>query len=142
MADPKEEIELLLNFLLPTAEDRLSTEGQFHPYAAMLDADGEVKSVTAPLGELPDVADLLIALHEELREQAAEGAIRASGIAADVTLTDPESGDVTDAIQIELDHAETEAVDIYAPYESGGERIKFGELVAAPGREPVFTTST
>jgi hypothetical protein len=32
-------------------------------------------------------------------------------------------------------------VDIYAPYESGGERIKFGELVAAPGREPVFDES-
>jgi hypothetical protein len=142
MAEPRQEIEQLLNFLLPSAEEKLSTEGQFQPYAAMLAADGEVKSVTALLGEAPDVADLLVALHEELRGQAAEGAIRASGIAADVTLTDPDSGDTTDAIQVELDHAETEAVDIYAPYESDGDGIKFGELVAAPGREPVFTSSS
>jgi len=142
MAEPKQEIEQLLNFLLPSAEEKLSKEGEFHPYAAMLAADGEVKSVTAPLGELPDVAALLIAIHEELREQAAEGAIRASGIAADVTLTDPESGETTDAVQVQLDHAETEAVDIYVPYENEPDGIRFGELVAAQGREPIFTEST
>jgi hypothetical protein len=39
---------------------------------------------------------------------------------------------------VELDHAEADAVDIFVPYESEGEGIKFGELVAAEGREPVF----
>ena len=77
---------------------------------------------------------------EGLRERAAEGAIRASGIAADVTLTDPDSGETTDAVQVELDHADADAVDIFVPYETEreGEGIKFGELVAAEGREPVF----
>ena len=70
--------------------------------------------------------------------EAAEGAIRASGIAADVTLTDPDSGETTDAVQVELDHADADAVDIFVPYETEGEGIKFGELVAAAGREPVF----
>jgi hypothetical protein len=139
MAEPKEEIEQLLNFLLPSAEQMLSKEGQFHPYAAMVAADGEVKSVSARAGEEPNVADLLVALHEELREQAAEGSIRASGIAADVTLTDPDSGETTDAVQVELDHADADAVDIYVPYESASDGIKFGELVAAAGREPVFS---
>jgi hypothetical protein len=139
MAEPKEEIELLLNFLLPSAEERLKEDGEFHPYAAMVASDGEVMSVSGVLGDAPDVADLLVALHEELRGRAAEGAIRASGIAADVTLTDPDSGETTDAVQVELDHAETDAVDIYVPYESAGEEVKFGELVAAAGREPVFS---
>jgi hypothetical protein len=141
MAEPREEIEQLLNFLLPSAEEMLSKEGQFHPYAAMVAVDGEVKSVSAHAGEVPDVADLLVALHEELREQAAEGSIRASGIAADVTLTDPDSGETTDAVQVELDHADADAVDIYVPYESAGDGIKFGELVAAQGRAPVFASA-
>ena len=84
------------------------------------------------------MGDLLVALHAELRERASEGAIRASGIAADVTLTDPDSGETKDAVQLELDHAETEAVDVYVPYTTGEEGVKFGELVAAPGRAPVF----
>jgi hypothetical protein len=140
MAEPKEEIELLLNFLLPSAEEKLKENGEFHPYAAMVASDGEVMAVSAALGEAPDVGDLLVALHEELRKRAAEGAIRASGIAADVTLTDPDSGETRDAVQVELDHAETEAVDIYVPYESAGDRVKFGELVTAAGRAPVFTS--
>ena len=63
MAEPKEEIEQLLNFLLPVAEEQLSKAGEFYPYAAMVAADGEVKSVTAAAGQDPEVSDLLVSLH-------------------------------------------------------------------------------
>jgi hypothetical protein len=139
MAEPTEEIQELLNFLLPHAERMLGEQGEFYPYAAKMATDGEVSAVAADTGDdNPDVGDLLVKLHAVLREQAAEGSIRASGIAADVTLTDPDSGKTTDAVQVELDHAEGDAVDVYVPYESAGDRVKFGELVAAEGREPVF----
>jgi hypothetical protein len=138
MPDAKDEIEELLNFLLPVAEEELSKAGEFYPYAAMVATDGELKSVSAAAGEEPAVADLLVALHQELRAHAADGSIRASGIAADVTLTDPDSGETTDAVQLELDHAEGDPVDIYVPYETVGNEVKFGELVTAAGRQPVF----
>jgi hypothetical protein len=138
MAEPKDEIQQLLNYLLPYAEEMLSKDGEFYPCAATMDAGGEVLAVSAASGERPDVGELLLALHAELREQAAGGAIRASGIAADVTLTDPDSGETTDAVQLELDHADAEAVDVYVPYETDPEGIKFGELVAAAGRTPIF----
>ena len=140
MAEPTEEIQELLNFLLPHAERMLNEHGEFYPYAVALDSDGTMEAVTPDVEtDDPDVGDVLVALHEGLREQAAEGAIRASAIAADVTLTDPDSGKTTDAVQVELDHADGDPVDIYVPYESAGDGIKFGELVAAEGREPVFT---
>jgi len=139
MSDPREEIEQLLRYLLPVAEEQLNREGEFRPYAATLDTDGEVNSVGAAEGDEPDVGELLVALHAELRAQAAGGAIRASGIAADVTLTDPDSGEMMDAVQLELDHAETEAVDVYVPYTNSDEGITFGELVAAAGQAPVFS---
>jgi hypothetical protein len=143
MAEPTDEIQELLNFLLPYAERMLSQHGEFYPYAAALGSDGELNAVGTDLDDdSPDVGELLLALHQGLREQAAEGEIRASGIAADVTLTDPDSGETTDAVQVELDHVEADAVDIFVPYETEGEGegegIKFGELVAAEGREPVF----
>ena len=140
MPEPTEEIQELLNFLLPHAERMLNEHGEFYPYAAALDAEGEISAVAADMEtEAPDVGDVLVALHNGLREQAAEGSIRASAIAADVTLTDPDSGETTDAVQVELDHAEGDPVDIYVPYDTEGDGIKFGELVAAQGREPVFT---
>jgi hypothetical protein len=140
MADAREEIEQLLRYLLPVAEEQLNRTGEFRPYAATLDSDGSVNSVAAVEGEEPDVGALLVALHTELREQAAGGTIRASGIAADVTLTDPDSGEETDAVQLELDHVETDAIDVYVPYTSGDEGITFGDLVAAAGQAPVFGT--
>lgn len=141
MAEPREEIEALLNFLLPFAEEQLTKNGEFYPYAAVLEADGDLAAVSTDAGEDdPDVGELLISLRAHLTEQAADGSIRASGIAADVTLTDPDSGETTDAVQVELDHAEGDAVDIYVPYESAGDGVKFGELVAAQGREPIFTS--
>ena len=143
MAEPTEEIQDLLNFLLPHAERMLNEHGEFYPYAVALDADGEMSAVPTDVqSDNPDVGDVLVALHKDLREQAAEGTIRASAIAADVTLTDPDSGETTDAVQVELDHAEGDPVDIYVPYETEGDSIKFGELVAAQGREPVFTGGT
>src|SRR6185436_3050795 len=141
MDELKDEIEQLLKYLLPFAREKLKRDGEFYPYAAIVAADGELKLVAAAAGEEPDAGDLLLALHQELREQAAEGSIRASGIAADVTLTDPDSGETTDAVQVELDHAEADAVDIYVPYVSSGEGVTFGELVAAAGREPVFSAA-
>lgn len=139
MAEPRQEIEQILNYLLPFAEQMLSEHGEFYPYAATMDTGGEVQSVSAAGDERPDVGELLLALHAELRDQASQGAIRASGIAADVTLTDPDSGKVTDAVQLELDHAETDAVDVYVPYTSGDDGVEFGELVAAAGQAPIFS---
>jgi len=140
MPEPSDEIQEILNFLLPFAEQMLNEHGEFYPYAAAVDSEGELSAVGAQVdeSESPDVGEVLLALHEGLRAQAAEGSIRASGIAADVTLTDPDSGDTTDAVQVELDHAEAEPVDVFVPYETESGGIKFGELVAAEGREPVF----
>jgi hypothetical protein len=138
MDELKEEIAQLLKYLLPFAEEKLNRDGEFYPYAAMVGANGELKSVSAAAGQQPDAADLLVALHQELREQAAEGSIRASGIAADVVLTDPDSGETREAVQVELDHAEADPVDVYVPYENAADGVRFGELVAAAGREPVF----
>jgi hypothetical protein len=140
MAEPTEEIQEVLNFVLPHAERMLNEHGEFYPYAVALEPDGTIEAVAPGIeSDDPDVGDVLVALHEGLREQAAEGLIRASGIAADVTLTDPESGETKDAVQVELDHADGDPVDIYVPYESDGDGIKFGELVAAEGRQPVFS---
>jgi hypothetical protein len=143
MAEPTDEIQELLNFLLPFAERMLSEHGEFYPYAAALGSDGELNAVGTDVDDdSADVGEVLLALHDGLREQAAEGEIRASGIAADVTLTDPDSGETTDAVQVELDHAEADAVDIFVPYEAEGEGVKFGDLVAAEGRTPIFAHAT
>ena len=140
MAEPTEEIEQLLNYLLPSRSEMLepSTASSTRT-PRRSDADGEVqRGGAAAATSSPDVGELLLALHAELREQAAEGAIRASGIAADVTLTDPDSGETTDAVQLELDHADADAVDVYVPYTSRRRGHQVRRAGGRAGRAPVF----
>src|SRR5215213_7749263 len=101
MPEPSDEIQEILNFLLPFAEQRLNEHGEFYPYAAAVDSEGELSAVGAQVdeSESPDVGEVLLALHEGLRAQPA---------------------------------------DVFVPYETESGGIKFGELVAAEGREPVF----
>ena len=74
MAEPTDEIQELLNFLLPYAERMLSQHGEFYPYAAALGSDGELNAVGTDLDDdSPDVGELLLALHQGLREQAHPG---------------------------------------------------------------------
>ena len=47
MAEPTDEIQELLNFLLPYAERMLNAHGEFYPYAAALDTDGELNAVVS-----------------------------------------------------------------------------------------------
>ena len=53
MAEPTEEIQELLNFLLPRAERMLGEHGEFYPYAAALDSAGSIEAV-GPAIETPD----------------------------------------------------------------------------------------
>ena len=45
MAEPTDEIQEILNFLLPYAEQMLNEHGEFYPYAAELDSEGELNAV-------------------------------------------------------------------------------------------------
>ena len=146
MAEPKEEIEELLSFLLPFAERDAEQGRRVLPVRRdRSDADGERRRPSRPASasERPRrAATLLVACTPSCASRPPRAAIRASGIAADVTLTDPDSGETTDAVQVELDHADADAVDIYVPTRRAGDEIKFGELVAAEGREPVFADAS
>jgi hypothetical protein len=55
MEGASEEIQKLLNYLLPFAEERLTRDGEFYPYAAALDSAGTIEPVarSAPLASRP-----------------------------------------------------------------------------------------
>ena len=60
MAEPTDEIQEILNFLLPYAEQMLNEHGEFYPYAAALDSDGELNAVATDVDDdSPDVGEVL-----------------------------------------------------------------------------------
>jgi hypothetical protein len=135
----QEDLDQLLNALLPFAQEMLGQHGEFFPFGATIRPDGEVRMAAADAGEArPRPEDVLAVLEESLRADAADRAIKAAGTAANVTV---DLGDgPTDAIVVDLDHADGESVRVFLPYSAGGSGgYVYGDLVGGEGDRRFFS---
>ncbi len=138
MANP--ELERLLGATVPFAKDMVEKYGEFYPYGAALQTDEQVGLLQGgPEGENPPVQAVLDAVIEGLRQAAGEGRIRASAVCIDMRVTRPGETEKTNAICVQLEHAEGEAIDVYVPYSKQSEgEVAFGEMFAGPGEARIF----
>ena len=134
------DLDQLLNFLLPFAQQQFKKQGEFFPFGAAMTADGRIQAVDTHDGrEQPPSQELIDMLIQGFQIDAAEGQLRAIGICADVLITPPGSQDKTDAVRVSLEHVEGEAVDVYLPYRKRFlKRFSFGELFAMQRTPVVF----
>ena len=115
--EAQDDLDGLTALVLETAERHLASHGEFAPFAAGISQSGEASlSHAAPDGDESSAADLLEALYEGAREEAATE--RAVAFAADVAL------EGSDAVQIELEHREGVALCLIVPY--GRRRLRRG----------------
>jgi len=138
MAHP--DLEELLNALIPFAQEMLAKNGEFYPFGASIDAQGEVIGQAADTGEeQPDSNDVIAMLVAGMREEAKRGEIRAAGICYDARVVPPGKTEKTDAIACRLEHASGEAFVTFVPYRKGFTgRYKYDELFASEGDQAVF----
>jgi hypothetical protein len=137
---PRDEMDSLLDMLLPFAQQQLEKHGEFFPFAASIDSSGTPAMVAVDLGdEHPASTDVIDSLYEALARSAASGEIRAGGLCADVRITPPESGDQTNAIRTSIEHAEGDPVEVFMPYAKTRMRaFQFGDLFAQAGTPRIF----
>ena len=91
----------------------LAKHGEFYPAAAAVTSAGAVEMVGAHTGdEHPPSQAVIDTLYRGLAERAHGGDIRALGVCFDVRL--PER-DNTDAIQVSLEHASADPVNVFLP---------------------------
>jgi len=76
---------------------------------------------------------------EAYREAAGDGNFTSTALCVDVRIQVPGRLEKTDAIQIMLEHSESEALNAFMPYEKQGEsEITYGPLFATPAELRVF----
>jgi hypothetical protein len=125
----QDDIQNLIDAVLPLAQQQLNRRGGFFPFGATVDVQGEVTIIAeypAP-SEQPDSKDLLQSLYGGLQEQASE--LRAAVFVSDVATAEG------DAIRAEVEHREGPALVVLAPYSTRRlRRAKvYGELELQPG---------
>ena len=137
----RDELNRLLNAMIPFAQDMLGKYGQFVPFAGVLNAEGEIEllggfadneNVTAQ-----EIHDVLL---DGLQQSAREGKYRATGLCADVHVRRGQADQGSDAIGVSLEHSDGTALDVYLPYTKPAPgQIEYGELFGAGAAVRVFT---
>jgi hypothetical protein len=116
-AELKGDIAALANPLFELSEKFLNSQGNFLPHGAVLTGENEVKLVAATKGN--DVAtsvEVLPILHDGLRQQARKLALKAIGVAENVTVT-LEGQRPSKAIKVLIEHTRGLTVALYLPFE-------------------------
>jgi hypothetical protein len=137
---PKDDVEKLMNALVPFAEKMLREQRGFFPYGGAMLPDGSVTMIGAHPGDDRPKSESVIAMLEDgFRKGAVQKKYKATGIVYDVTTVAPGATAKTDAIAVRLDHEAGYSVVVMVPYRvaPGGEILK-GPVFATKGDGSIF----
>lgn len=130
----QDDLDGLVGVALPFAEQMLDEHGEFFPYAVALDESGDARMVAADPGggEQPASLDVLATLIGGLR--AERDGLRAVALVSDVRLSD------SDAVRVELEHREGQAMAVFLPYKKKRMRrgVEYSDMTAGPGVPQVW----
>ena len=138
--NPKEESEKLINALLPLTEEMLQRYGEFYPHGGYMDADEKITLVGAedPDTDRPKSKDLVYILRDSLRQAARTRGCRAAAIVLDVIVRLPKSHQKSDAIQVDVEHADGYVAEVFFPYQIADGNVVYGETFAQKGEREIF----
>lgn len=131
----QDDLDRLLNAVLPFAEQALSKYGEMFPFGAAVLADGQVELLAGDpgSGDQPSSQDVLDTLYAGARQSSATR--RAVAFAADV------KANGSDAVRIELEHREGTAIVVLLPYSRSRfkKAVTFGQMSGGTGQRQLWT---
>ena len=136
---PKEQCEILLDKLLPFAEEQMKKHREFYPFAAVMFMDDSVELTGSYDGnEHPESKDVLETLKQIHKQLASEDKIKASGLVWNASVASAD-GKPSDAIIVSLEHKDNYSVIVGEPYKIGWfKKVTFGNLFALEGKHDIF----
>ena len=140
-ADPLmsiENLETVLNALVPFVQEDLERLGYTTPVGCSLDTSGDVE-LHMPRGDEPSSTDeILSVLRQALRHGARSGAFRATGLSMDVNAELPSTGQAVPAIAVHLE-APGESLMAFIPYtRSDDGEVEYDDVFFGPAEPEVF----
>lgn len=133
----QQDLDTLLDTALGFAQQQLDRHGEFFPYAVAIDTSGQVETIAArpdSTDERPTSADVIESCIAAVISQ--RDYTRACCIVADVRVRDLDS----DAIQVDLEHTDGQALTVLLPYVKKrlSRKIEYGQLRARSGQRRIW----
>ena len=130
----QDDLDGLLNAVLPFAEQTLAKYGEMYPFGAAVTADGDFKMLAAvpASGDHPASQDVLNDLYDGARQFQNEH--RAVAFAADV------KANGSDAVRVELEHSEGATLVLLVPYVRSRfkKNVRLGEMSVGEGERRIW----
>ena len=131
--------ETLMASVLAFARHMLETNGEFYPFAALINHSGQMEQLGADTGdERPSSKEMIELLLNALRVWATDGKLRASAVAFDVSIQLRGHDGPSDAIAVLFDHVSGTSEQIYVSYRLASGKADFDEPVSQPNESAVF----
>jgi hypothetical protein len=131
--DAQDDVDGLLNAVLPFSEKMLADHGEFFPYGAAVSREGEMRMLSPWTGaDRPPPDDLLDVLYEGVRAAASD--TRAAAFVSDVRIGELDG----DAVRVELEHREGVALVVLRPHRLSDGAVEYGELILQSGASRIW----
>ena len=127
-----QDLEQLINALIPFAQQMLSKQGDYYPFGSSIGLDGKIAYISTFDGnERPPYPQVIENLTYIIKHKIKNGEIKAAGICYDIRTIPPGQTKKSDAIFIGLEHQSGEAMEFCLPYKKGVlGKITYGKLFA------------
>jgi hypothetical protein len=126
-----ERLEKLLEYCLGFAKQMIEAHGEFHPFGAVIDSQGQHVAVGAHTGkELPPGAEVYSLLQNSMKAQFLKKEILATAIAANVNIPAQFNPPCPDGIRVHLECAGFSWL-FYLPYRISNGQVEYAEFITA-----------
>ena len=128
-----------MNYLLTLVKKFLQDAAEFYPVGAFMNIDGKMNSMAGYDGrENPPSDEIIQIITQGFIEGAKDGSFKATALAYDALVTDPDTGSKDDAIAIALDHRQNYSVVVHFRYRMHQGLPILEPPTASPGARQIF----
>jgi hypothetical protein len=140
---PKQESEVLMNAVIPVAERMLKEHGEFYPYGGCMRLDGSITHIGTSDSDTdhPRSSDLLFVLKNSFKEMASRRECKAVAVVLAVSVALPNAAEKSDAIQLNIEHADGYSVEVFFPYRLVDGELIYGATLVQQGTHEVFSAA-
>jgi len=135
----EDEVNDLLEDLVPIVHEQLTEEGGIYPFGAALTENSEKEVIRVTDDEEADLPENPVEdLQKAIRARIAEGGVKLVALITDVTVDFEEGKGDEDAIHFAFEHRDGDAIEVFLPYARVEDEIVFGEFIAQLGINTYF----
>ena len=136
----EDEVNDLLEDLVPIVHEQLTEEGGIYPFGAALTENSEKEVIRVTDDEEADLPENPVEdLQKAIRSRIAEGGVKLVALITDVTVDFEEGKGDEDAIHFAFEHRDGDAIEVFLPYARVEDEIVFGEFIAQLGINTYFS---